>query len=113
MGNFTFPKIPLTGDEKTPSELCEPDERAICDVEQLQAPFLHVEKSLSETVPENLRERIAVARHLATYVVFRLQLPSLSAWAFRTKLLPEDIPIPLQEIVNSFNNRLALEIFPD
>ena len=32
-------------------------------------------------------------------------------WALRSGLLPEDLPIPVQEIVNAFNNRFELEIF--
>jgi hypothetical protein len=35
------------------------------------------------------------------------------AWAFKSGLLPDDLPIPVQEIVNSFNSRFALEIFFD
>jgi hypothetical protein len=35
------------------------------------------------------------------------------AWAFRSGLLPEDLPTPVQEIVNAFNNRFTLEIFFD
>ena len=34
-------------------------------------------------------------------------------WAFRSALLPEDLPIPVQEIVNAFNSRFTLEIFFD
>jgi hypothetical protein len=44
---------------------------------------------------------------------FDYSFRALLTWAFRTKLLPDNIPIPVQEIVNSFNNRFAFEIFPD
>lgn len=183
MGDFTFPKLPLTGDEKTLDELSQPDERAICDVEYLQAPFLHLEKTLPGAVPDRLQERMAVARQLAVYGFFchefnavsmfwstssiemalklkfrevnpgqvqlerkandgaaaeTVEVPVASLqqrltegwrissmaefdgsfrahlrWAFQAKLLPQDISIPIQEIVNSFNNRFAFEIFPD
>jgi hypothetical protein len=34
-------------------------------------------------------------------------------WAFREGLLPEDIPIPVPEIVNIYNSQFDLEIFPE
>jgi hypothetical protein len=67
MGDFTFPLMPPTGGEKSVVELSETDDRAICEVEQLQAPFLHLENTLPETVPDGLRQRIIVARQLAVY----------------------------------------------
>src|ERR1035438_10211868 len=44
---------------------------------------------------------------------FDYSFQALLKWAFRSKLLPDDLPISVQEIVNSFNNRFALEIFYD
>jgi hypothetical protein len=35
------------------------------------------------------------------------------AWAFKSGLLPDDLPIPVQEIVNAFNNRFAVGVFFD
>lgn len=43
---------------------------------------------------------------------FDYSLRALLAWAFREKLLPFDIPIPVPEIVNTFYNRFMLETFP-
>jgi hypothetical protein len=43
---------------------------------------------------------------------FDYSFRALLDWAFREKLLPEDIPIPVPEIVNTFNNRFMLETFP-
>jgi len=37
----------------------------------------------------------------------------LLTWVFRERLLPEDIPIPVPEIVNIFNSQFELEIFPE
>src|ERR1035441_2267620 len=182
--NLTFPKASLTGSEGTAEELSQPDDRNVCDVMYLQAPFLHVEKGLPDTIPEGLRERILVARKLATYGFFCYEFHAVSlfwtvsciemalklkfrelnpgpfrlkrkgkdgaeetcevfvallekrlrerwrivgmkvkdfdysfrsflAWAFSTKLLPDDLPIPVQEIVHGFNNRFALAIFAD
>ena len=183
MGDFTFPAMQLTGDEKTVAELSQPDERGFCDVEHLQAPFLHAERGLPAAVPEKLRQRLIVARQLAVYGFFCYEFNAVSlfwsvsciemalkwrfwelhpgpvqlkrtrkedgaeemcevplrrleqrlrekwripgmkyfdysfrallTWAFRSKLLPDDLPIPVQEIVNSFNNRFALEMFHD
>lgn len=36
---------------------------------------------------------------------------ALLRWAFGAGLLPDNIPIPLQEIVNAFNNRFLCQIF--
>jgi hypothetical protein len=44
---------------------------------------------------------------------FNFSFRALLRWAFRARLLPRDIPIPLQEIVHAFNNRFALRVFPE
>lgn len=44
---------------------------------------------------------------------FNYSFKALLAWAFDSKLLPSDIPIPIQELVNSYNNRFRLEVFPE
>ncbi len=44
---------------------------------------------------------------------FDYRFGALLTWGFRTNMLPDDLPIPLQEIVHSFNNRFVLEIFLD
>jgi len=182
--DMTFPNVPLTGRERTVGELSQPDERSVgygFDVKALQAPFLHLEKSLSESIPKQLRERIVVARQIAVHGFFCYEFYAVSmfwsvssiemalklkfrelrpgpfqvrrtkggveehrevslqmlekrlreswrisgekyfdysfraflTWAFRTALLPDDLPIPLQEVIHSFNNRFALEIFFD
>jgi hypothetical protein len=181
--DLTFPRLPLTGQERTLADLTQPDERSVgyrLTVEALQAPYLAIEKQLPATTPPKLRERIAVARNLAAYGFFcyefhavslfwavsciemalklkfeqvnsgpfelrrkldneeeRCQVPlsdledklrmkwrivdltyfdysfkALLMWAFRQSVLPEGIEIPLQEIVNSYNNRFVLRIFP-
>ena len=43
---------------------------------------------------------------------FDYSFQALLAWAFREGLLPEDIPIPVPEIVVSFENRFLLKTFP-
>ena len=181
--DLTFPKVPLTCQERSLADLTQPDERSIgyrLDVEALQAPYLAIESRLPATTPEKLRERIAVARNLAVYGFFCYEFHAVSLfwsvsciemalklkfeevnpgpfemrrkldneeekcrvtmadledklrmkwkivdlsffdysfkallmWAFRKSLLPEGIDIPVQEIVNSYNNRFALKIFP-
>jgi len=183
--NVTFPIVPVTGRERSLSDLCQPDERSVgygFGVESLQSPYLEIEKRLPDAIPTPLRDRIAVSRQLAVYGYFCYEFHSVSLfwsiscveialklkfrelnpgpirlvrrakdgkeeacevaltllekrlrekwripgmkdfdysfraflmWAFRSGLLPEDIPIPVQEIVNSFNNRFTLEIFFD
>ena len=181
--NLTFPKFPLTGQERSLADLTQPDERSIgyrLDVETLQAPYLAIENRLPVTIPAKLRERIAVARNLAIYGFFCYEFHAVSLfwsisciemalklkfeevnpgpfelrrkldaqeekcqvtltdledklrmkwriaelsffdysfkallmWAFRKSILPQDIEVPVQEIVNSYNNRFALKIFP-
>lgn len=181
--DLTFPRVPLTGGERTIEELAQPDERSIgyrLDAESLQSPYLELEKRLPEAVPPKLRERIVVARQLGTYAFFcyefhavslfwsvsciemalkfkfeethpgpiklkrtvkgveemcevpvtevedrirsRWRIPEMNnfdysfkallTWAFRQAILPEDIEVPVQEIVNGFNNRFAPKVFP-
>jgi hypothetical protein len=43
---------------------------------------------------------------------FDYSLKSLLMWAFRKSVLHEDIEIPVQEIVNSYNNRFLVKVFP-
>lgn len=43
---------------------------------------------------------------------FDYSFRALLAWAFGERLLPEDIPIPVPEIVASFENRFMLKLFP-
>jgi hypothetical protein len=184
MGGFdlTFPKVPMTGEERSLDELTRPDERSITpDIESLQAPFFEFERRLPDSVPTKLRERIVVARQLAVYGYFchefhavslfwsvsgiemalkmkfeqmhlnpirlirgiegaeescqvrvneleeslrsKWRIPemkwfdfsfkSLLKWAFRAGLLPEDIGIPIQEVVNRFDNHFAFKVFPE
>ncbi len=42
---------------------------------------------------------------------FDFSFRALLTWAFQTNLLPDDLHIPLQEIVHTFNNRFLPEIF--
>ncbi len=44
---------------------------------------------------------------------FDFSFRALLTWAFRTNLLPDDLHIPLQEIIHTFNNRFIPEIFFD
>ncbi len=44
---------------------------------------------------------------------FDYSFKAVLAWAFREGLLPEDVPIPVPELVASFDNRFPLKIFPD
>jgi hypothetical protein len=43
---------------------------------------------------------------------FDYSLQALLVWAFRERLLPEDIPIPVPEILASFEHRFMLRTFP-
>jgi hypothetical protein len=43
---------------------------------------------------------------------FDYSFQAVLTWAFREKLLPEDIPIPVPEVVTSFEHRFMLKTFP-
>jgi hypothetical protein len=43
---------------------------------------------------------------------FDYSFQAVLTWAFREKLLPEDIPVPVPEIVASFEHRFMLRTFP-
>lgn len=181
--DLTFPKVPLTGAEKTLEQLIQPDERSTAyrlDVETLQSPYLELDKSLSDVIPVMLKRRTEVCRQLAVYGYFCYEFQAVSMfwsiscvemalklkfrelnpgpfallrkgeggreetlesdgitlekrlhegwhipgnedfdysfgkllkWAFTTDLLPHDLPIPLQEILNSFDHHFTSEIF--
>lgn len=184
--DLTFPKVPLTGQERGMADLTKPDERSVryrLDVERLQAPYLAIEQRLPATTPPKLLERIAVARNLAAYGFFCYEFHAVSLfwavsciemalkqkfgelnpgpiemrrkfetdkeeerslvpvseledklrlkwkivampyfdysfkallmWAFRQSVLPDDIEIPMQELLIGYNNRFMLKVFPD
>ncbi len=184
--DLTFPKVDLTGRERSLADLVKPDERSIgyrLNVETLQAPYLAIEQRLPATIPPKLMERIAVARNLAVYGFFcyefhavslfwavsciemalkqkfeevnpgpidlrrkfetdkqeeRCRVPlselenklrlkwkvaampyfdysfkALLMWAFRASMLPNDIEIPIQELLNGYVNRFLLKVFPE
>jgi hypothetical protein len=69
--------------------------------ETCEVPLTLLEKRLRE------RWRIPAMKD------FDYSFRAFLAWAFRSGLLPDDLPIPVQEIVNAFNNRFTLEIFFD
>src|SRR5260221_248951 len=86
----TFPLVPLTGKERSVSNLAQPDERNIfyrldetnvahrLGVEALQAPFLTAETQLPVSMPQPLRDRIAVCRQLAVYGYFCYEFHAVS-----------------------------------
>lgn len=181
--DVTFPLINLTGRERSLHDLARPDERILrygLTVERLQAPYLGIEARLPDATPEKLRERIVVARDLATYGYFVYEFHAVSMfwavscvemalklkfsetcpdpvivtrkapdgseetsripvaelqgyrrqkwrmvgmgdfdysfralllWAFKKRLLREDIPIPVSEIVSIFGNQFSWKTF--
>jgi len=64
-----------------------------------------------ETALTELEERLLVGWHIAGMEDFDYSFGRLLAWAFRTGLLPDDLPIPLQEITNRFSHRLEQIFF--
>ena len=182
--DLTFPKVPLTGHERSIADLMAPDERSVryrLDVEALQAPYLAIEMRLPATTPPKLLERIAVARNLAVYGFFRYEFHAVSLfwavsciemalkqkfeevnpgpfelrrkldsqeeksqgalheledklrmkwritampyfdygfkallmWAFRESVLPDDIEISVQELLNGYDDRFVFKAFPE
>ena len=170
--NLTFPTSPHTGKERSRYKLSKRDTHSLgygLAAEDVQAPFLNLEVRLTPNVPSRIRERLVVARDLATYGYFcyefyavslfwsvsciemalrhkfaeyhrgpvllrrtgngredvcevpfselrsrlrqRWRIPgmkwfdfsfrALLRWAFEARFLPEDIPIPLQELFHS------------
>jgi len=64
-------------------ELSAPDERSLnsgLSIEALQSPFARLDERLSQRVPTSLRERIAVARKLATYGFFCYEFHAVSVY---------------------------------
>lgn len=81
--DLTFPIVPKTGKEDPVEALIAPDERSLnnrLSVELLQSPFLQLEERLSRRVPAPLKERIAVARKLATYGFFCYEFHAVSVF---------------------------------
>jgi hypothetical protein len=56
-----------------------------------------------------LKDYLRRGWHIPKMKYFDYSFRALLEWAFRKKILPEDIPIPVPEIINSFNNRFMLE----
>ncbi len=61
----------------------------------------------------DLEDKRRMKWRLVDLPFFDYSFKALLKWAFLKRLLPEDIYIPVQEIVNSYDNRFALIIFPD
>ena len=81
--DVTFPLVPKTGEEASLKTLSAPDERSLnygLSVELLQAPFFKLEQRLSRRIPAPLRERIVVARKLATYGFFCYEFHAVSVY---------------------------------
>lgn len=81
--DITFPSELKTGKEASLEELGIPDERNLnnrLSLELLQSPFFKLEERLSHRVPGSLRERVAVARKLATYGFFCYEFHAVSAY---------------------------------
>jgi len=178
--DITTPVWPLTGSERGAADLAKPDERNLSygiSAEELQSGYCQAEKSLSSSVPDELRRRITVSRDLGAYAWFCYEFHAVSSfwsiscvemairwkfaevnpgplelrrknevvsvqhaeletrlrkrwqiagipefdnsfrsllkWAFTRGVLPRDIPILLQEMTHSYNNRFRCQIFPD
>jgi hypothetical protein len=83
--DLTFPRVPLTGQERSIADLTKPDERSLgyrLDVESLQAPYFAIEQRLPATTPPKLLERIALTRNLAVYGFFCYEFHAVSLfWA--------------------------------
>ena len=63
-------------------------------------------------VPLNeLRSRLRQRWRVRGMEWFDYSFKALLRWAFKTRLLPEDISIPLQEIVHAFNNQFLCKTF--
>jgi hypothetical protein len=90
-GAFTMP-TERTGKERSVADLCHIDERNVfvqvddqgriwkIGSEDIQADFLRAESALGPNVPVKLRERIAVARNLATYGCFSYEFYAVSVF---------------------------------
>jgi len=81
MYDITFPICKRTGSEKTIKAVIQPDERIIrynVSLEEVQTCFLQGEATLSPFVPNEIRERLAVARDLATYGYFQWEFFTVS-----------------------------------
>jgi hypothetical protein len=61
----------------------------------------------------DLEEKLRLKWKLVDLPFFDYSFKALLTWAFRKQFLPDDIHIPVQEIVNGYNNRFAFKVFPD
>jgi len=87
--DVTAPGAPLTGKEKSVADLARPDERirhyAGYSVEELQAAFIHIDKTLGPKMPEEIVKRLAVAKNLAVYGWFQWEFFTVSLfWSLST-----------------------------
>ena len=59
----------------------------------------------------DLEDKLRMKWRIADLSFFDYSFKALLMWAFRKAVLPDDIEIPVQKIVNSYNNRFALKVF--
>jgi hypothetical protein len=68
-------------------------------------------EELCEVPVRMLEQRLREHWHIPGMMYFNYSFKALLKWAFGDRLLPDDLPIPVQEIVSSFRTRFATEIF--
>ena len=73
---------------------------------------LDAEEERCHVALADLEEKLRMKWKIVDLSFFDFSFKALLMWAFRKSLLPEGMHIPIQEIVNSYNNRFALRIFP-
>ncbi len=70
-------------------------------------------EDVCEIQVQELEGRLRSDWRIAEMEWFDFSFTALLTWVFRARLLPEDIEIPIQEVVNRFGNQFAFRTFPD
>ena len=78
---------------------------------ELQRKVDNKEENCSVTLTD-LEDKLRIKWRIDDLPFFDYSFKALLIWAFRKSMLSDDIEIPIQEIVNSYNNRFALKVFP-
>jgi hypothetical protein len=73
---------------------------------------LDMEEEKCQVALVDLEDKLRIKWKIVDLTFFDYSFKALLMWAFRKSVLPEDIEIPVQEIVNGYNNRFALKVFP-
>lgn len=74
---------------------------------------LDSQEEKSQGALHELEDKLRMKWRITAMPYFDYGFKALLMWAFRESVLPDDIEIPVQELLNGYDNRFLLKVFPE